>query len=177
MSMSALVQLSRAIRSLDSQTNPYQTLETRVVDYQDSTGAQAGHRLQVRLYNATGAATVDGQVCMVAYDGDEETNPSCIAAATSSTIYRDFVVSDGVIAVTSWGWWTWCGYANVLVDGTTDLTKDDYIQGVNAVTYAAEDGTTLTTDGIGIYCDADFTTNSTQAVKKCFLFGRSAFIG
>ena len=178
MSLSSLINQAHFIRGLDSQTNPVQPLKIRVSEYLDSNGAQAGHRLQVFLYNATGAATVDGQVCMVAYDGDEETNPSCIASATTA-VQRDFVVSDGIIAVTSWGWWTVNGYANVLVEGTTDLTKDDYIQAVTAAAYAVEDTTSQTADSIGIYCDVDYTTNavSTGAPKKCFLFGGTHLIG
>jgi len=178
--LTSLIHMNQATRGLDFKTNPECPFRTRVTEYYnpDSDALRfEGYRLQVYLYNATGAATVDGQVCMVAYDGDEETNPSCIASATTA-IPRDFVVSDGVIPITSWGWWTVCGPAEVLVLGTTDLIKDDYIQAVNAQAYAAEDGTSITADSIGIYQDdTTWTTDATTALRKCFLFGGTHLIG
>lgn len=172
MALATLLHLGDAIRSVDSQTTPYQPVKTRWVEYLNpTTGVQEGHQLQVFLYNATGGALTQYATYMVDYDGDEETNPKVIAAATA-TPPRDIVVAQEATATASWGWFACVGYTQCGVEGTTDVAKDDYLKltsGTSAVAFI-KDGSSYTTSSHAIATEAQ-TTNSVVNIKVYLLGG------
>src|SRR5437868_6342746 len=89
-----------------------------------TTNLVEGSRLEVKLYNALGAATAVGKVYMIAQDGDEETQPSVIALA-ADTANRDVVVAVEVVAIAGYGWFAYEGDVDACYHGTTDIAKDD----------------------------------------------------
>lgn len=142
----------------------------RIVKYVDSSGNVSGYQKQVLLYNATGGACVAGAVYMVNYDGDEETNPSVIAEV-AGTANREMVVATAATASTAWGWFVYAGYVDAMVEGTTDVAKDDYLKIVEATDADAfiKDGTTLTADSFAIACAAQAANSA--VLTKVFLLG------
>jgi hypothetical protein len=99
----------------------------------DSAGLR---RTEIRLYNAYASAIPIGHPCLVRYDGDEETNPFVVsgAAASGTTVIERFCTPQKAVAASSWGWFTIGGYCQALVEGTTDVAKDDYLKLVIATT-------------------------------------------
>jgi hypothetical protein len=87
------------------------------------------------------------------------------------TVNRQLVVASAAYADQTWGWYTFAGYCDALVDGdATDVTKDDYLKivaGTNADAFI-DDTTSRTADSAAIAC-ADNT--ATQALTKVFLLG------
>ena len=148
----------------------------KTITYVDSNGVDTNDpQVLIRLYNDTGSATTDGQVFLVSFDGDEETNPNITTPATSS-VYSTYVVSYGAVANATWGWFTIAGYCNALVEGTTDVAKDDMLQGSNGNAYFIQDGgATRTTDSIAIATAAQATNSAVST--KVYLFGCQAIIG
>lgn len=145
----------------------------RYSEYVDSSGVNTHEpQIQVRLYNATGGACVVGRPYMVTYDGDEETNPSVTTpAAVSAPCWVVFATE--ATATASWGWFTIAGYDDVLVEGTTDVAKDDFLKITAATTATAmlKDGTTKTTDSIAIACAAQ--ASNSEVLTKCYIIGEA----
>lgn len=109
-------------------------------------------RREVRLYNAVGSALVAGRPYVVRYDGDEETNPNVITPVSGTLQVDRVVIAMEAVATTSWGWFCIEGYCNALVEGTTDVAKDDFLKikvGTTAVG-VIKDGTALTDRSVGI---------------------------
>ena len=128
----------------------------------------------VRAYNGTGSAATANACYVLRYDGDEETNPSIVAASTSvtgTTAINYVVVATDAIAAASFGWYAIHGVYDVLVEGTTDVAKDDYLELVQSTSATAlvKDGTSLTINSVAIACAAQ-AANSAVATR-CFLFG------
>lgn len=143
----------------------------RTVSYVDSNGAETGDVCkQIRLYNATGGALTANATYMVDFDGDEETNPKVIACA-AVTVDVHVVVAAAATAAASWGWFTYAGYCDALVEGTTDVAKDDYLKIVAATSATSfiKDGTSRTADSGAIACAAQAANSS--VATKVFLFG------
>ena len=128
--------------------------------------------LCVRLYNATGAALVAGRPYVVEYDGDEETNPSVITPAALA-VYQHVVFATEATATASWGWFVIQGtYDGVLVEGTTDVAKDDYLDctpGTSAVALIKDHSTVRSTASVARACAAQ-AANSIVATR-CYIFG------
>lgn len=145
--------------------------QIRLRSYVDSNGVETGDVCrQVRLYNATGGALVAGATYMVDFDGDEETNPKVIACA-AVTVDVQVVIAQEATATASWGWFTYAGYCDALVEGTTDVAKDDYLKivaGTSATSFI-KDGTARTSDS-GAIATAAQTANS-SVLTKVFLLG------
>lgn len=145
----------------------------RQVSYTDTSGTETKEpQKQVFLINKTGGATIAGGVYMIAYDGDEETNPKCIACA-AVTVDVNTVVATEVLDDAECGWFVYAGYCNAMVDGdATDVAKDDTLKivaGTNADAFIQDTASAVrTADSAGIACEAN---TGTQALKKVFLFG------
>jgi hypothetical protein len=137
--------------------------------------ANGCHTKLVRLYNGTGSALTQYAVYMLNYDGDEETNPKVIACATSTPI-RWLVVAQEATAAASWGWFACFGYTECLVEGTTDVAKDDFLKltsGTSATAFI-KDGTTITAASFAIATEAQ--ADNSAVATRVFLLGDKATV-
>lgn len=142
----------------------------KFIPYVDSNGVADGTGgFAVRLYNG-GSALTNKATYMVDFDGDEETNPK-ITACVATTVDVTVVVAASAVAASSWGWFFFKGYCDVLVEGTTDVAKDDYLKLLTGTTATAllKDGTSRTTDSIAIACAAQ--ASNSEVSTKVYLFG------
>ena len=155
-----------------SNDSPLQA-EWRTYDGDPSLGLQC---LAVRLYNGTGAATVKGRVYRVAFDGDEETNPSALAVVTLASVYQHVVVALEAVPTASWGWFAIQGYVDAFVEGTTDVAKDDFLTCNDATDDDAfiDDTTARTVNSMAIACAAQ--ADNSAVLTRCFVFGDRAII-
>jgi hypothetical protein len=140
-----------------------------------TTGLVEGDRIKRRLYNGRGSATVAGGVYIQQHDGDEETSPRVITCAAQAADV-EVVVSIGIVADASWGWFVYKGYVDALVEGTTDVAKDDTLKVVTASSPAAfiQDTAALvvTPDSVAVACAAQ--TSATPTLTKVQMFGSRA---
>ncbi len=128
----------------------------------------------IRLYNATGVALTVGAPYVYRVDGDEETNPKAItpAASTTGTVSLEYVViATEATAAAAFGWFAIHGYANVLVDGNTDVAKDDFLELLGAATPGSllKDGTAQTANSVAIACVAQAANSA--VLTRCWLLG------
>jgi len=133
----------------------------------------------LRVYNGTGGALTQYAMYTLSFDGDEETNPKLIAnvsGASTGLYYAYRVVATEAAAaaaytdVVVWGWYT------CLVEGTTDVAKDDFLKIDTSVSTTApiKDGTTKTTGSVAIAAEAQATNSAVAA--RVFLLGERAVI-
>lgn len=127
-----------------------------------------GNRRYVFAYVASGVAV--GQPRVLTYDGDEETNPTAGAIATQ-TGYTQFVVFPTIAGADDFQWCQVRGDAYVLVDGTTDVAKDDFLEVINATTSLVKDATSRSVNSVAIAQEAR-TTNS-AGLTYVFLLGEA----
>lgn len=132
--------------------------------------------LAVRLYNGTGAAMVAGRVYRIAFDGDEETNPSAVACVTLASVYQNVVVALEDTAAASWGWFAIQGYCDAFVEGTTDVAKDDFLTCNDATDDDAfiDDTTARTVNSFAIACAAQ--ADNSAVLTRVYLFGDRAIL-
>ena len=134
------------------------------------------------LYNACGAALAAGDVVVVNYDGDEETNPQ-VGVCAALAVYQEVAVfketaSGGTsLADATWGWFVVQGYVDAKCNGdSVDITKDDFLKivaGTDADAFV-DNTTARTTNSHAIACADE--TDATPSVTLVYLFGRSAII-
>ncbi len=127
-----------------------------------------GNREFVYVYVASG--TAKGQPMILAYDGDEETNPKTAAPATN-TAFEAFVVFPTAAGADAFQWCQLRGDAEVLVDGTTDVAKDDYLEVINAGTALIKDATSRGVGSVAIAQEA-LTTNA-ATLTNVYLLGEA----
>jgi hypothetical protein len=140
----------------------------RVVRNSDGT-----YQSQIRLYNGTGGAMVAGRVYVLSYDGDEETNPKCGTPATLA-IYQHVVVAINATASATWDWFAIQGYVDALVEGTTDVAKDDFLEVLNTETSFKKDGAAKTVNSPAIACAAQAADSS--VLTRVYLFGERILV-
>lgn len=130
---------------------------------------------QVQLYNATGGVLSAGGFYLVNYGGTTATapNPRVTAPATQAAA-RLYVVSATALADVSWGWFTYLGYCDALVEGTTDVTAADFLKLVNAQVYCVKDATTRSTATVAIALAAQAANSAVSS--RVFLLGEGAVI-
>lgn len=130
-----------------------------------------GNREYFFVYVATGIAK--GQPRILAFDGDEETNPKDAAPATSTTVYQQVIFPTDTGA-NDFQWCQYKGDAYVLVDGTSDVAKDDFLEVLNAGTALVVDASSKGTGSIAIAQEAR-TTNS-AGLTYVYLIGDRVFV-
>ena len=123
----------------------------------------------VRACNNTGSACVSGQPYLLRYDGDEETNPGVIDPATATTAINYVVFATAATANGAFGWFTCFGYMDVLIDGTTNVAKDDYLEVVNGGTSLIKDAAALSLNSCAIACAAQET--DAAVITRVFVLG------
>lgn len=123
----------------------------------DGTGAQGSRRMQGAnefLYAYVPASALRGEVYVVTYDGDEETCPKLVTAATLAVYQEYAVVLADQGSAAGFAWVQTKGHAYVLVEGTTDVAKDDYLELLNTEKSAKKDAATRSTNSFAIACAA-----------------------
>lgn len=133
-------------------------------DNVDGTG-----KWQIKAYNASGL-TVQYGCYHLTFDGDEQTNPKVIDFTDAGNDnFRRLVVSPEAIPDATWDWFDFAGTTTCLVEGTTDVAKDDYLMldtnstgGVDSLVTSG--GTVETNSTVAIACEAS-TANSKNATR------------
>lgn len=108
------------------------------------------------------ATATKGQLYTLTYDGDEATNPTGSANATS-TVYQYLVVATKTSTTAGFQWAQYKGDCDfALVDGTTDVAKDDFLEVINAGTAMIKDATSRSALSVAIAREAQ-TANAATA--------------
>lgn len=119
------------------------------------------------------ASTAAGTPMTITYDGDEETNPKAIAAATAAFGQKACVTT---VAQVSAGF-QWCvieGECSALIDGTTDVAKDDFLEVINAGVAFIKDAASRAATSKAIAREAQTTNAATMT--KIYLIGDTSTI-
>lgn len=129
----------------------------------DGTGLLGARIRQGRnefLWAVVPANALKGEVYVVTYDGDEESCPQLVAAATLA-VYQEYAVvlanqgaTAGVAKVQT------KGHAFVLVEGTTDVAKDDYLELLNTEKSAKKDAAARSVNSFAIACAAQASNSA-----------------
>lgn len=143
----------------------------------DGTGLQ-GARKRVGnkefLYALVPASAVVGAQYVVSYDGDEETCPALTTAATLAVYQEVAVVLATQGATAGFQWVQVAGKCQMLVEGTTDVAKDDFLELLNTETSAKKDATTRSVNSFAIACAAQ--TSATPTLTDVILLGGRVII-
>ena len=129
----------------------------------DGTGAAGARRRQGRnefLYAYVPANALKGEVYVVTHDGDEETTPKLVTAATLAVYQEYAVVLADQGATAGYAWVQTKGHAYALVEGTTDVAKDDYLELLNTEKSAKKDATARSTNSFAIACAAQASNSA-----------------
>ncbi len=100
------------------------------------------------------ADTVKGEILQKAFDGDELLNPKAVACATNAVAGTIVVATEDQGSTAGFQWCVTKGYCEALVDGTTDVAKDDFLEVLNGADGAIKDATTQSTKSFAIACEA-----------------------
>lgn len=130
-----------------------------------------GNRIYIYAYCA--GAETRGNVRVISYDGDEETNPTAGTPATSS-VYQKIGVAMKTTSAAGFLWYQLQGDAEALVEGTTDVAKDDFLEVLNGEVSFKKDSATRSTNSVGIAQEAQ-TTNS-AVLTNIYLTGERVIV-
>lgn len=125
------------------------------------------------IYAYVAASITAGTPLVLTFDGDEETNPKGATPATNTTVHQLIIfttVTQGADA--GFMWCQFAGDAKILVDGTTDVTKDDFLKVINAGVALIKDATSRGVNSIAIAQEA-MTTNA-ATLTFVYLLGYEA---
>ena len=109
------------------------------------------------------AAETRGSVRKIVYDGDEETNPTAAAPATETTVYQLVAVATQTTTAAGFQWYQIKGDCEALVEGTTDVAKDDFLEVLTTETSFKKDGTSRTVNSVAIAREAQATNSAVLA--------------
>jgi len=130
---------------------------TRDKSVEDGTGV-LGSRKRVGvneyIFLNVPATTAAGTPMVVSYDGDEATLVKGVAPATSS-VYQEIAIVPRLIGSAAED--VWCqtrGICEALLDGTTNIAKDSYLEVLNTDTALTVDGSTRTVYSVAIATEA-----------------------
>jgi hypothetical protein len=148
---------------------------TRSKETLDGTGAQGARKvvgMNEYLFAYVPASAVKGEVYVVTYDGDEETCPKLIAAGTLAVYQEVAVVLADQGASAGFAWVQTKGKVKMLVEGTSDVAKDNYLEVLNTEKSAKLDHASVrSVNSVAIACEAQ-TTNSDVLTDVILLGGR-----
>lgn len=148
----------------------------RAIDTLDGTGVQGARKsvgMNEYLYAYVPASAAVGEVYIVTHDGDEETCPKLVAAATLA-VYQEYAVVLAATTAAGFAWVQVKGKANVLVEGTTDVVKDDYLELLTTEKSAKKDATTRSVNSFAIACAAQAANSA--VLTECILLGGPAIV-
>lgn len=112
------------------------------------------------LYVYIPAAKDKGEFQIINFDGDEETSPQVGDAATLA-VYQEVGVILETMAAAGYAWVQVAGVVDALVDGTTDVAKDDFLEVLNTAVSAVKDATTRSVNSVAIANEAQASSTAT----------------
>lgn len=143
----------------------------------DGTGAQGARRWQgvnEYVYAYVPASAAKGAAYVLTYDGDEETNPKLVAAATLAVYQEVVIVLETQGSAAGFAWVQVRGNCEALVEGTTDVAKDDFLELLNTETSMKKDATTRSVNSIAIAREAQ--ASNSAVLTDVFLIGDRVII-
>jgi xanthine/uracil/vitamin C permease (AzgA family) len=129
---------------------------------------------QIRAYNIAGTLT-QYAVYHLTFDGDEETNPKVLDWTNAgNNNRRRLVVAPEAYPDATWQWFDFAGTTIALVEGTTDVAKDDYLMldtdAASGVDSLITSGGAVETDStVAIACEA--STAASKNATRVYLIG------
>lgn len=130
-----------------------------------------GNREYIFAYCA--AAETQGKARVITFDGDVATNPTAAACATSS-VYQLVGIATKTTTAAGFQWYQYKGDAEALVEGTTDVAKDDFLELLNTEVTMKKDGASRTVNSIAIAQEAQ-AANS-DVLTNVYLIGDRVII-
>lgn len=145
------------------------SMDTADVTGKGVQGARKRVGVNEYVYMQVPATTAKGTPLIVTHDGDEEVMVKGVAPATLA-VYQEVAITPKLAG--SAAEFMWCqvkGICQALVDGTTDIAKDAYLELLNAETALVSDSTARSVNSVAIACEA--YTDTTDALKTVHLLG------
>jgi hypothetical protein len=121
------------------------------------------------VYMQVPATTAAGTPLVVTYDGDEEVMVQGVAPATLAVYQEIAIVPTLQGAAAGFMWCQVRGICQALVDGTTDIAKDAYLELLNTETALVSDSTARSVNSVAIACEA--YTLTPDALKSVQMLG------
>lgn len=146
------------------------------VETEDGTGAQGSRIAQGSVekeYVYVDGVYAKGSVLVINYDGDEATNPKASTAATLA-VYQKICVLKAATTAAGFQWVQTRGKCEALVEGTTNVAKDDFLEILNGETSFKKDATTRSTNSVAIACEAQESNSAVLA--DVFLLGERVIV-
>ena len=112
---------------------------------------EEGNRKYVFAYCA--AAETIGKVRAITFDGDVATNPTA-GAPVNLAGYQTIGVATKTTTAAGYLWYQIKGDAKALVEGTTDVAKDDFLEVLNGETSFKKDNATRSVNSVCIAQEA-----------------------
>lgn len=140
---------------------------------EDGTGLQGSRKrvgMNEYVYCYVGAAKAKGEFQIISWDGDELTSPQITDPATLA-VYQEVGVLTKAMTAAGYAWVQVAGKCEALVDGTTDVAKDDYLEVLNGAISATKDATARSVNSVAIACEAQATAGSTTLADVILLGG------
>jgi hypothetical protein len=125
-----------------------------------------GNRAWIYCYVA--ASVAQGTPLVLTYDGDEESNPKT-AAPANLAVYQLIVFCPELTAAAGFYWCQFRGDAEILVDGTTNVAKDDFLEVINGGVALIYDATTVKVGSVAIAQEA--RTTDSAGLCNVYLLG------
>jgi len=123
------------------------------------------------IYAYVSADVSAGQVGVISFDGDELNNPTFGTPATLA-VYQYIAVAPKALDVSEDGYYMWFqikGDAEALVEGTTDVAKDDFLEVLNGETSFKKDHATRSINSVCIAQEAQ--ASNADVLTNVYLLG------
>jgi hypothetical protein len=150
------------------------TFGLEVLDGTGIAGKRRGSGMNEFLYAYVPANALKGEVYVVTFDGDEETCPKLVAAAALAVYQEVAVVLKDQGATAGFAWVQTKGKASILVEGTADVAKDDFVEVLTTEKSAKKDATTRSVNSVAIACAAQAANSA--VLTDCILVGAPVII-
>lgn len=141
----------------------------------DGTGLLGARKVvgkQEFVYVYLPASKAKGEFQVITFDGDEETSPKLADAATLA-VYQEVGVVLEAHSAADYAWVQVRGVCEALVDGTTDVAKDDFLEVLNGSVNAVKDGT-LSVNSVAIARETQTANSGT--LTEVELLGKPVII-
>ena len=132
---------------------------------------EQGNKRFIWAYCA-GAETV-GKVRSITFDGDEATNPTA-AAPGALAGYQEIGVATKTTTAAGFLWYQTKGDAEALVEGTTDVAKDDFLEVLSTETSFKKDNATRSTNSVCIAQEAQ--ASNASVLTNVYLTGERVIV-
>lgn len=146
---------------------------TSPIETEDGTGMQGSRKragMNEYVWAYIQASTAQGEAQVLTFDGDEATAVKCADAATLA-VYQEVGIVLAAHTSAEYGWVQVAGKCEALVEGTTDVAKDDFLEVLNTEVSMKKDATTRSVNSIAIACEAQ-AADSDVLIDVILLGGR-----